>query len=101
MSGEQRIIRRVIVSGRVQGVGFRAWVQEQATARNLRGSVRNRRDGTVEAVIAGPPDVVEDMIAACRRGPWLAEVTDVQVADATETDLARRGAEPFAQLPTL
>jgi acylphosphatase len=100
MTGE--IIRRLIVSGRVQGVGFRAWVEEQATARDLRGWVRNRRDGSVEAVIAGKPDSVGEMIEACRRGPWLAKVADVQVTEAKENDLAQRhAADRFSQLPTV
>jgi len=102
MTGDERIIRRLIVSGRVQGVGFRAWVEHQATERDLQGWVRNRRDGTVEAVVAGPPEAVSEMIAACHRGPWLAKVADVQIVDASERDLAlQRPAEQFSQLPTV
>ena len=67
-------IRHVTIRGRVQGVGYRAWVEHQATARDLEGWVRNRRDGSVEAVFAGPEDVVTEMIAACRRGPSSARV---------------------------
>lgn len=66
---------RVRVEGCVQGVWFRAWTVQEATRRNLAGWVRNRRDGAVEAVFAGPRADVEDMIAACRRGPPAASVT--------------------------
>ena len=62
-------IRQVTIRGRVQGVGYRAWVEHQAMARDLEGWVRNRRDGSVEALFAGPAEVVSDMIALCRRGP--------------------------------
>ena len=55
MSG---VIRHVTISGRVQGVGYRAWVESEATARRLEGWVRNRRDGSVEALFCGPEDVV-------------------------------------------
>ena len=62
-------IRLVTVTGRVQGVGYRAWVDHQARNHNLEGWVRNRRDGSVEALFAGPADIVSDMVARCRRGP--------------------------------
>lgn len=99
MSG---VIRHVTISGRVQGVGYRAWVDEQATSRGLEGWVRNRRDGSVEAVFAGPDDVVADIIAACGRGPISARVDSVQ-ADAGKSDLLnlRRAGERFALLPTV
>ena len=63
------IVRHVVVQGRVQGVGYRAFVEDEAMRRRLRGWVRNRRDGSVEAVFAGPRTVVEAMIEACRHGP--------------------------------
>lgn len=59
----------ILVHGRVQGVGFRAWVQHQAELRGLKGWVRNRRDGTVEALVSGPAEAVEAMLRVCRRGP--------------------------------
>ena len=62
-------VRQVIIRGRVQGVGFRYWTRRTATARGLLGWVRNRRDGSVEAVFAGDENAVADMIALCRRGP--------------------------------
>ena len=79
MSG---VIRHVAIRGRVQGVGYRAWVADEADARNLEGWVRNCRDGSVEALFAGPADVVAAMIAACRRGPSLARVSAVQELEA-------------------
>ena len=74
---------RVIISGQVQGVWFRAWTVREATARGLDGWVRNRHDGTVEAVFQGAPEAVDATVAACRRGPPSARVTAVDVfADA-------------------
>lgn len=78
--------RHVLVTGRVQGVSFRAWTQEQARARGLSGWVRNLPDGSVEAVVAGPVAAVEALIAALDRGPPSAVVTDVRVARAEPPD---------------
>jgi len=69
MTAGPRECRRLIIRGRVQGVGYRAWVAEQAIAAGLAGWVRNRRDGSVEAVLAGAPEAVMAMTAACRRVP--------------------------------
>ncbi len=76
---EQRAIQ-VTISGRVQGVGFRAWVVWEAQERGLQGWVRNRSDGSVEAVFAGSGPVVDAMLSACHRGPTLAVVSQVQTA---------------------
>ncbi len=85
----------VRVTGRVQGVWFRGWTEDQATARGLKGWVRNRRDGSVEALFSGPDATVNDMIEACRRGPSAARV------DALTQREADPPAEPgFHQLPT-
>ena len=70
-------IRHVTISGRVQGVGYRYFVEHEARSRDLEGWVRNRRDGSVEAVFSGPADAVTAMIAACRRGPSSARVDSV------------------------
>ncbi|ACL56880.1 acylphosphatase [Methylobacterium nodulans] len=75
---------KVVISGRVQGVGFRAWTRGEAARRGLSGHVRNRPDGTVEALLAGPSDAVEQMIAALRGGPVGARVTAVAVEAASE-----------------
>jgi acylphosphatase len=72
-----RQIVHVIVRGRVQGVSFRAWTVREAERRAIDGWVRNRADGAVEAVLAGPPDAVQELIEACRGGPPAAIVTDV------------------------
>ncbi len=97
-----RIGRHVIVGGRVQGIGYRAWTEHQASARGIEGWVRNRHDGTVEAVFTGPPDAVQGMIDACRRGPSFARVDRLDVDDAADRDLAlRRRGERFSVLPTV
>ena len=95
-------IRHVVIRGRVQGVGYRIWVEQQATARHLEGWIRNRRDESVEALFAGPADVVSDMIARCRRGPSSARVEAVQ-DEAGHSDALhlRRAGEAFSVLPTI
>lgn len=74
----------VRIRGRVQGVWYRAWTVEQAAGRDLRGWVRNRRDGSVEALFCGPASQVRDMIEACRRGPPAARVESI---DETAADV--------------
>lgn len=71
----------VIVEGRVQGVGFRAFVEREARARGLKGWVRNRSDGSVEAVFAGEEEDVESMLVACHRGPRMSLVRSVRRQD--------------------
>ena len=94
-------IRQVTIIGRVQGVGYRAWVEHRARARGLEGWVRNRRDGRVEALFAGPAEVVSEMIASCRRGPSSARVEAVQEEGASPEALKlRRAGERFSVLPT-
>lgn len=96
------VVRHVTIRGRVQGVGYRAWVDHEARARNLDGWVRNLRDGRVEAVLAGAEDVVAAMIAACRRGPSLARVDDVhEEAGPADALNLRRAGERFSVLPTI
>lgn len=95
-------IRQVTITGRVQGVGYRAWVVHRAKAHDLEGWVRNRRDGSVEALFAGPADVVAAMIASCRRGPSHARVEAVQEEAAGPDALnLRRAGERFSVLPTI
>jgi acylphosphatase len=69
----------VRIEGRVQGVGYRAWTSRVATELGLEGWVRNRRDGSVEAVFQGQGAVVAEMLALCRRGPPASDVTRVDV----------------------
>ena len=87
---------RARIEGRVQGVWYRGWTVDQATARGLAGWVRNRRDGSVEALFAGPEPAVRDMLAACRKGPPAARVTSV-----TEEPASQPGAPGFVQRPTV
>lgn len=75
------IRRRLVVTGRLQGVFYREWFVGEARARGLDGWVRNRADGSVEAVLAGAPEMVDDMIAKARRGSPAARVADVMVTD--------------------
>lgn len=70
--------KRVVIEGRVHGVGYRAWMIAQAEAMGVSGWVRNRADGTVEAVVDGPTDVVEELLRACRLGPRGASVSAIQ-----------------------
>ena len=95
-------IRHVTISGRVQGVGYRCFVEREAQSRDLEGWVRNRRDGGVESLFAGPAEVVAAMIVACRRGPSSARVQAVQ-DEAGNPDMLnlRRAGERFSVLPTI
>jgi acylphosphatase len=95
-------VRHLTIRGRVQGVGYRAWVERQASAHGLEGWVRNRRDGSVEAVFAGPADIVADMVTSCRQGPSSAGVDAVNEAPASSEALnLRRPGERFSMLPTV
>ena len=101
MTGPDVAIRHVVIRGLVQGVGFRAWTEHAALERGLRGWVRNRRDGAVEAVFAGPPESVAAMIVACRQGPRGARVDGLDQSGATEAALAQaRAGEQFSVLST-
>jgi acylphosphatase len=95
-------IRQVTIRGRVQGVGYRAWVDHQARNHNLEGWVRNRRDGSVEALFAGPEAIVSEMVARCRRGPSTARVEAVEDEEAGADALKlRRPGERFSVLGTV
>jgi acylphosphatase len=95
-------IRQVRITGRVQGVGYRAWVDHQARNHDLEGWVRNCRDGSVEALFAGPADVVSEMVARCRRGPSTARVDVIRDEDVAPDALnLRRAGERFSVLPTV
>ena len=84
MSEVVRKAVRVVISGRVQGVFFRSWTVDRAVVRGLDGWVRNRRDGDVEALFAGPAEAVDRMVEACWRGPDYAKVTAVRVEPADD-----------------
>lgn len=92
-----RATRRLRITGKVQGVGYRAWTAHRARKLGLVGWVRNLTDGSVEAVIQGPRETLAEMIAACHAGPPLARVTEVESDDV-------EGGEAFAaftQQPTV
>ena len=95
-------IRHVTIRGRVQGVGYRYFVEHEARARGLEGWVRNRRDGSVEALFSGPAEAVAAMIAACCRGPSSARVEALQ-DEAANPDMLklREAGEQFSVLPTV
>lgn len=94
-----RKIVRLKITGRVQGVGFRAFVAHEAERRGLSGWVRNRADRSVEAVIAGEDAMVDEMAQVCRRGPYGASVENVAIEDADVSDLGERSG--FAILRTV
>jgi acylphosphatase len=81
------VTKRLVVRGRVQGVGFRYSMVQEARELGLRGWVRNRRDGTVEAVIHGARDVVQHLVEWAERGPDGAHVTGVEITDSDEQGL--------------
>ena len=87
-------LRRLVISGRVQGVGFRYSMAAQARALGVTGWVRNRRDGSVEAMVAGSAEQVAAMIAWSRQGPAGATVEHVAV------ELGDGSYTNFLQLPT-
>lgn len=96
------LVQRIIVRGRVQGVGFRDFVARTAARHNLDGWVRNRRDGTVEALFSGATEDVASAVAACRRGPSSGHVDGVEIVAAADADLdLRRPGEKFSRLATL
>lgn len=87
--------KRLVLRGRVQGVGFRDWMLHQAQALGVAGWVRNRHDGTLEALVHGEAPAVEELLRRCRRGPRLA------VVDRIDEELAEPGGDPgFQRLPT-
>ncbi len=87
---------RLIISGRVQGVWFRGWTVDQATALGLDGWVRNRADGNVEALIVGPEASVDHMIEHCWHGPGMANVNNIEIQPAL--GITPKG---FTQKPTV
>ncbi|ACK49068.1 acylphosphatase [Methylocella silvestris BL2] len=95
----ERIVR-VRIGGRVHGVGYRAWTQDQAKARGVKGWVRNRRDGDVEAVLAGSAAAVDALCALLWRGPRAARVTRVEASPAGPEDLDGSGGG-FRQIATV
>jgi acylphosphatase len=94
------VLRLLRIHGRVQGVGYRAFVSDQATQLGLAGWARNRSDGSVEALVAGQAAAVERLIALLRKGPPGARVTRIDETDAARAELRANEAR-FIVLPTL
>ncbi|NKB49555.1 MAG: acylphosphatase [Alphaproteobacteria bacterium] len=92
---------QVRIYGRVQGVWFRGWMVKVAQDLDLAGWVRNRSDGSVEALLVGRPADVETMIGRCRKGPPTARVDDIVLEKAGNAPLDEISAAGFRQLPTL
>ncbi len=86
MPEQETLTRRVVVEGYVQGVGYRHFAYRTAVRLGLSGWVRNRSDGTVEALISGAPDKVEAMLAELRRGPLGSDVRTLRLAEADGAD---------------
>ncbi|WEK44620.1 MAG: acylphosphatase [Candidatus Sphingomonas colombiensis] len=91
------IRRRLIITGRVQGVFYRNWFVAEMRALGILGWVRNRADNSVEAVIAGSADSIAAAIARAHQGPPAAHVVDVAVSD----DAPEETLERFAKRPTV
>jgi acylphosphatase len=87
---------RLVITGRVQGVGYRVWAMHTAVRLGVRGWVRNRADGTVEALAIGDDEAVAAMIEACRKGPRAARVIDVAISEAEDD-----GSQGFTGRPTV
>ena len=87
----ETLVRRVVVEGLVQGVGYREFARRAALRFGVSGWVRNRSDGTVEALIIGAPAVVEAMLVEMRRGPRGAAVTGLALLDPEGVDAAPAG----------
>ncbi len=97
MPDNANLVRRVIVEGMVQGVGYRHFVRRAALRLGVSGWVRNRDDGSVEALVAGPPAEVEMLLADMRRGPRGAMVTRLTLAEPADGEAP---AGPFVIVPT-
>ena len=86
----------LLITGRVQGVGYRMWAERTAAALGLRGWVRNRADGSVELLAVGEDAAISAMVEACRGGPLAARVTEVAVSEAADD-----GSDGFTPRPTV
>lgn len=98
-SAAPTVIRRLLIHGRVQGVYYRVNAQSEALRLKLRGWVRNRHGGAVEAVVAGPAEAVDSFTDWARRGPAHARVDHIDIEELPDT--AQPEAAPFAIWPTV
>lgn len=92
---------RLRIRGRVQGVWYRGWMVDEARERGLAGWVRNRRDGSVEALIVGPAPALREMIARCRHGPRSARVEDIEQTYVDDLSAEEREDPGFGHRRTL
>lgn len=92
---------RLLIAGRVQGVGYRISLQREARARQLDGWVRNRSDGRVEALIAGPAERIDSLLDWARQGPPGARVTEVLIQDCPPEPAPPRPGSGFEIVATL
>ncbi|MGP8231055.1 MAG: acylphosphatase [Methylovirgula sp.] len=100
MADSEKIVA-VCISGSVQGVGFRAFVQREAECRGISGFVRNRRNGDVEALFAGSIEAVDALVAACSSGPARARVAHLAVYEPQADALVELPARGFHLLPSV
>jgi acylphosphatase len=97
-----RMATYIVIRGRVQGVGYRAFVEHEALKSGLEGWVRNRNDGSVEVLLVGPDNLVAAVVDACRRGPSTARVDEFNHCVVTSDEVAlRRAGEKFSVLQTV
>ena len=89
------VTKKIRIEGRVQGVWYRGWTVDQARTRGLSGWVRNRTDGSVEAIFSGPDTIVNEMVGLCWQGPF-----SVKVSAVTEEIVTTPVWDGFKQLPT-
>ncbi len=105
MAGETALplkLTHLMISGRVQGVSYRVWMQKEAQARGVSGWARNRASGDVEALLSGSPDAVQSLCEICRFGPPNARVEQILMSEPKPSDLELMGSQgSFAILPTL
>ncbi len=100
MAGIEKIVA-VRIQGHVQGVGFRAFVQHEAERLDIKGWVRNRLNGDVEALFAGPTSAVDSLVALCWHGPDHARVTELSVYEPKPDELSEQPLGGFRLLPTI
>jgi acylphosphatase len=102
MADEARDIKRLMIRGTVQRIGMRVWIEREAIGLGLAGWVRNRRDGSVEVLLAGSHAAIAAMVERCWKGPPLAKIQSIDVSEGTPIDLGhRRPGEGFSLIPTL
>jgi acylphosphatase len=82
------VSKRIRITGRVQGVGYRAWTMSQASQYNIAGWVRNRSDGSVEAQLQGSEELIKAMIKDCYDGPLMAHVSNIEISDSSPESLS-------------